>query len=85
MYFLRLYIEVFVIAKYHPDKHVNAAIEYAIKNGWTYIERKGKGHAKGILRCGSDSKCHQKSVWSTPEPAENHAKSIVQLVDKCKK
>jgi len=68
---------------YHKNKHIDAAIAYAVSKGWTYVTRKGKGHAVGILRCGGKDKCHQKSVWGTPESPEDHAKDIISLVDKC--
>ncbi|WP_202601891.1 hypothetical protein [Photobacterium halotolerans] len=69
---------------YHKNKEINAAIAYAVSNGWTYIKRKGKGHAVAILRCGNENKCHQKSVWGTPDSPQDHAKDIISLVDKCK-
>ncbi|WP_275358478.1 hypothetical protein [Xenorhabdus bovienii] len=66
------------------NKEINAAIAYAVSQGWIYVKRKGKGHAVGILRCGSEDKCHQKSVWGTPDSPQDHAKDIISLVDKCK-
>lgn len=69
---------------YHKDKHIHAAIAYAIAHGWTFLKRNGRGHAVGILRCGTDNKCHQKSVWGTPVSPQNHAEEIKQLVDRCR-
>ncbi|MGR3969295.1 ribulose bisphosphate carboxylase small subunit [Shewanella sp. 1180_01] len=69
----------------HTNKEINAAIQYAIENGWKF--NSSKGHPFGRLRCGSsdeEHKTHQMSVWSTPKNPENHAKQIIRKVDSCK-
>ncbi|SFJ05461.1 hypothetical protein SAMN05421753_11524 [Planctomicrobium piriforme] len=66
--------------KRHPNKHIEAAIQYAEDRGWTFV--KGLGHCFGILRCPFACFC-SKSVWSTPRSPENHAKDITRTVEKC--
>lgn len=65
----------------HPNKHIQAAIEYAIENGWTF--KLSGGHAFGILRCGAEGGVCQKSVWSTPKNPEKHARYLKRCVDRC--
>ena len=83
-YFLRLCKKETLIT-YHKNQHIDKAIQYATSQGWSYEKRNGKGHTVGILKCGSDTKCHMKSVWGTPRQPENHAKEIISLgrVDLC--
>ena len=70
------------MAKRHPNKHIQAAISYAIENGWRLVA--SNGHAFGILFCAhADRDGCQKSVWSTPRNPENHAKEIRRVVDRC--
>jgi len=69
----------------HSNKEIEAAIRYAIANGWIFT--KSKGHPYGRLRCGSSDKYHkdhQMSIWSTPRNTGNHAKQIIRKVDSCK-
>lgn len=66
----------------HPNKHIQAAIEYAIENGWTFVL--SNGHAFGILRCGAQNGGCQKSVWLTPKNPEDHARQIIRYVRKCR-
>jgi len=70
------------MAKRHPNKEIQAAIEYAIENGWRL--QMSKGHAFGILFCSFAQRggC-QKSVWSTPRRPERHAREIRRIVDRC--
>lgn len=71
----------------HPNKEIEAAVQYAISCGWHHVE--GNGHAWGMLRCPwNDKECRcgtfcQFSVWSTPRSSENHARQILRLVDGC--
>lgn len=64
----------------HPNKHIQAAIEYAESKGWTI--RPG-GHY-GVLTCpaGERFACRY-SVAGTPRVPENEAKRIRRKVDKC--
>jgi len=67
----------------HTNKHIAAAIDYALKNGWKYIETGKSAHAFCILRCISGHGEHSISVSSTPRNPENDAKKILKLVKKC--
>ena len=72
--------------KKHPNKHIQAAIEYAILQGWIWVLPGNSSHAFCRLRCGIpeyEHQIHQFSVWSTPASPENHAKQIRRKVDKC--
>ncbi len=68
----------------HPNKHIEAAIEYAESKGWRLTKTGKSSHAWGRLlcRCKSRQGC-QISIWSTPGNSENHAKQIRRAVDKC--
>lgn len=50
----------------HTNKHIEAAIEYALENGWKYIETGKSAHAFCILRCTQGHTEHSMSVYSTP-------------------
>jgi hypothetical protein len=65
----------------HPNKHIRAAIQYALDHGWT--SRPGH-HAFCILHCpaGTRGACII-SVWSTPGDPEAHARRIQRKVDNC--
>lgn len=66
----------------HPNKHIQAAIEYALSRGWRF--REGNGHAFGRLYCGTPHHGeHRMSVWSTPAIPERHARQIRRKVDDC--
>jgi len=68
----------------HPNKHIRAAIETAISNGWVVEKTGGSGHAFATLRCGiSEHREHSMSINSTPSSPENHAKQILRMVKKC--
>ncbi|WP_324701245.1 hypothetical protein U9K49_22880 (plasmid) [Pantoea agglomerans] len=72
--------------KKHPNKHIQAAIDYALENGWKKVTAGGSSHAYCRLRCGDSSdehSSHQMSVWSTPEVPEHHAARIRRRVDEC--
>nr|WP_282557672.1 hypothetical protein [Providencia burhodogranariea] len=72
--------------KRHPNKHIQAAIEYAILQGWVLVSSGNSSHAFCRLRCGNaenEHQSHQMSVWSTPSNPENHAKQIRRKVDNC--
>ncbi|HHL2560843.1 TPA: hypothetical protein ACQ31I_002754 [Yersinia enterocolitica] len=72
--------------KIHPNKHIQAAIEYALSKGWVWILPGDSAHCFCKLRCGNpegEHRAHQMSVWSTPKSAENHAKQIRRKVNHC--
>lgn len=73
------------IAK-HKDKHIQAAIDYAISQGWRLVKGGGSSHCYAQIRCGnSEHGTHMMSIWSTPKNCENHAKQIRRKVNQCKK
>lgn len=66
----------------HADKHIDEAVDYAVGKRWVLYM--SNGHAWGHLLCpNADRGGCRISVWSTPKGAENHAKNIRKLVDKC--
>lgn len=66
----------------HPNKHIEAAVAYAELNGWRFVMR--AGHAWARLYCAfADREGCSVSVWSTPRNAENHAKALRRVVDRC--
>jgi hypothetical protein len=65
----------------HPKKEIEAALEYARSQGWSVI--KSRCHCWGIIRCPHGRGGCQKSVWSTPKNAQNHANAIRRFVDNC--
>ncbi|MDI3438444.1 hypothetical protein QLG07_03125 [Erwinia sp. V90_4] len=68
--------------KEHPNKHIRAAIEYALNRGWIF--HPASGHAFGRLKCSiPEHQQHQMSVWSTPAVPEHHASQIRRKVDSC--
>lgn len=66
----------------HPNKHIEAAIQFAESLGWR-VELSG-GHAWGRLFCPQRSRegCII-SIWSTPRRPENHARHIRREVEAC--
>ena len=71
----------------HPNKEIEAAIRHAEANGWKV--EKSSGHAWGRMKCPNNNPaCRSKQfcvqcIWSTPRSAENHAKLLRKVVDKC--
>ncbi|MDO4223790.1 MAG: ribulose bisphosphate carboxylase small subunit [Acinetobacter sp.] len=70
--------------KYHPNKEISQAIEYALNHGWHMVESGKSSHCYCRLRCNFAHSSHQMSVWSTPKSTENHAKQIIRKVNECK-
>lgn len=68
----------------HPNKEIEASIQYAEELGWRYRESGNSSHAWGRLLCPSHMRegC-QISIWSTPRNVTNFAKLIRQRVTKC--
>lgn len=66
----------------HPDKHIEAAIQYAESLDWRVIM--ATGHAWGHLYCPLPERegCRI-SVWSTPRSGENHARQMRRKIDAC--
>lgn len=72
--------------KIHPNKHIQTAIEYALSNGWVWVQPGDSAHCFCKLRCGNtknEHRDHKMSVWSTPKNAENHARQIMRKVNHC--
>jgi hypothetical protein len=67
----------------HPNKEIEAAIQYAESNGWRVVQTPG-GHNWGYMLCPHEARdgC-RKAIYSTPRNPENHAKSIRSAVDGC--
>lgn len=70
--------------KSHPNKEIEAAIQYAEAHGWEYRKAGKSAHAWGRLLCplGTRQGCAM-SVWSTPRNSYNHAVQITKQIDKC--
>jgi len=66
----------------HPNKEIEAALKYARSKGWI-VAKSAKGHCWGIIRCPHGRGGCQKSIWSTPNHPEDHAKDIRRFVDSC--
>lgn len=68
----------------HPNKEIEAAIQYAEAKGWRYKASGKSAHAWGRLLCAfADRGGCQMSVWSTPASPEDHAKAIRRKAEKC--
>lgn len=70
--------------KEHPDKHIRAAIQYAVSQGWLFSVGGRSAHCFGRLRCGiAGHREHAMSVWSTPSCPQNHARQIIRKINSC--
>ncbi len=68
----------------HPNKHIRAAIEYALSCGWMLRKSGARAHIWGRLYCSRrDRDGCAKAVYSTPRDAEDHAKDIRRAVARC--
>jgi 2-oxoglutarate dehydrogenase complex dehydrogenase (E1) component-like enzyme len=67
----------------HPNKEIEAALQYAEDNGWQVIQASG-GHNWGYMLCPHHARdgCRQ-AVYSTPRNPHKHAKLIRKAVDDC--
>ncbi len=70
--------------KKHPNKEIEAAIEFAEEKGWRFQESGNSSHAWGRLLCPKEDRegCSM-SIWSTPKVPENHARQILRNVKSC--
>lgn len=68
----------------HPDKHIRAAIDYAIENGWVLKKSGPRAHVWGTLFCPEHSRegCIR-AVYCTPRVPEAHARDIRRAVNRC--
>ena len=74
--------------KKHPNKDIEKALKHAESKGWTVEKHNGSGHCWGVMYCPTNNKCRggkncTKSIWSTPAVAQNHAKDLKSIADKC--
>ena len=68
----------------HKDKHIRAAVDYALEHGWRLVLAGPRAHIWGTLYCphqGRDG-CFRR-VFSTPRVPENHARWLRSGVDHC--
>ena len=73
-----------IVMKEHPDKHIRAAIDYALKHGWLFIAGGKSAHCFGRLQCGTaEHRDHMMSIWSTPAVPLHHARQIMRMVESC--
>jgi hypothetical protein len=68
----------------HKNKHIRAAIEYALGRGWRLEMAGPRAHIWGTLYC----PLHDRTgclvrVFSTPRVPEAHAADIRRAVDQC--
>lgn len=70
--------------KKHPDKEIEAVIQYAESRGWHYKKAGASAHAWGRLICPLHTRdgCMM-SIWSTPRNSVNHADQIRKKTDQC--
>lgn len=68
----------------HPNKHIRAAVDYALSKGWRLVKSGARAHAWGRLYCpaGVRGGCTI-TVYSTPRVPEHHARYIRRRVDDC--
>lgn len=72
----------------HPNKDIEAALQYAESFGWEVKVKKG-GHSWGQLLCpNNDNECRCgdfciMSVWSTPRNPQGHANQLAGKIDGC--
>lgn len=67
---------------WHPDAHIEKAVQYAETLGWRVVT--SNGHAWGPSFCPwSTREGCMISVWSTPKVPANHARHIRRSVDSC--
>ncbi|MGA2257664.1 MAG: hypothetical protein ABSG53_23635 [Thermoguttaceae bacterium] len=68
----------------HKNKHIRAAVNYALGHGWRLVLAGPRAHIRGKLYCPLHDRtgCDQ-VVYSTPRVPESHAKDICRAVDRC--
>ena len=69
----------------HPNKEIEKALQFAAGKGWRIKESiGGSAHAWGRMYCPLKTRdgCIV-SVWCTPRVPENHAKQLLQAVNRC--
>jgi hypothetical protein len=68
----------------HPNKHIQAAIEYAVARDWRVQKAAGHAHIWGFIMCPLEARtgCRY-NIHSTPRVPEHHADRIRRYVDAC--
>ena len=68
----------------HPNKHIRAAIDYALGRGWRLVKSGSRAHAWGRLFCSAQVRggCIV-SIYGTPRVPEHHAAYLRRVVDAC--
>jgi len=68
----------------HPNKHIRAAIDYALDRGWVLRKAAGRAHVWGVLYCARHDRTGcMRQVYSTPRIPEAHARDIRRAVNRC--
>jgi len=68
----------------HPNKEIEAALQYAESKGWRVVQTK-RGHRWGAIYCPRRARgaCHA-SVYSTPGNPRKHATWLRSVVNSCR-
>lgn len=69
----------------HPNKHIEAALQYAEQSNWT-VEKSdgGRAHCWGKALCPERSReGDMEFIHSTPVDPQKHARKIRRAVDLC--
>jgi hypothetical protein len=68
----------------HPNKHIQAAIDYAESKGWRVEKAAGHAHIWGYIVCPEAGRegCRY-NIHSTPRVPERHARKLRKYVDAC--
>jgi len=68
----------------HKNKHIQAAIDYALEHGWRLKLAGPRAHIWGTLYCPLQDRagCLAR-IFSTPRVPETHAADIRRTVDQC--
>ena len=68
----------------HKNKHIRAAVDYALSKGWRLVLAGPRAHIWGKLYCPRHDRLGcDKAVYCTPRVPETHAKDIQRAVDLC--
>ena len=85
--FNSIILETYLKRAKHPTKEIEAALRFAESEKWRVDV--GGSHAWGKMFCPFNQetcRCGEfciTSIWSTPRDAENHARVLKRVVEKC--
>ena len=72
------------MAKYHQNKEIGGAVEFALSKGFRIVKAGRSSHAAFLLYCPEAIRgSHKMSVYSTPRNTQGHARDIRRWVDSC--